>query len=450
MGRFHINKSELQTTIQIAWPAILESFFVALASLIDTLMVSRLGANAVAAVGLVTQPRFVGLCIFIAINTSVSALVARRKGEGNRTDANRILSTAFLIVSFFAVIICSCCIIFASPLMELCGSNPDIHEDSKIYFQIVMGGSFPHIFNLLVNSVFRGFGNTKLAMRTNIISNVTNIIGNYLLITGELCFPALGVRGAAIATVLGTVVGFFVSLISLFNEKNYVNFFYIIRNKLFPSISCLISIIRIAINLMVEQLLMRIGFLSVSIMVAKLGTAALSAHQIGMNIMQLSFSFGDGMQAAAITLIGQSLGMKDIPKATRYGKMCQSTGTIIACTLALLYFFSGRTLYTFFFQEEEIIQLGIKIMYAMIPIVLFQIRQVIYGGILRGGGDVIFTTISSAISVTFVRPIVSYLMAFALHMGLIGIWLGILGDQFLRFLFTSLRFRSGAWTTHKI
>ena len=103
----------------MAWPAIIESFFTAFAGLVDSLMVSTLGAEAVAAVGLTTQPKFVGLSLFFALNVAVSALVARRRGENRKEEANRILYTAVIFIITAAVILSIVFVLLASPIISL-------------------------------------------------------------------------------------------------------------------------------------------------------------------------------------------------------------------------------------------------------------------------------------------------------------------------------------------
>ena len=139
-------------------------------------------------------------------------------------------------------------------------------------------------------------------------SNTINIIANYLLIGGKFGFPALGIRGAAIATVFGTVVACIMSIISILKKDNFVSIPYIINEKIKPGMQVLWQLIKVAYSVFFEQILMRIGFMFTAVMAADQGMGAMAAHQVGMNIMGLSFSFGDGLQAAAVALIGRSLG----------------------------------------------------------------------------------------------------------------------------------------------
>ena len=195
---------------------------------------------------------------------------------------------------------------------------------------------------------------------------------------------------------------------------------------------------------------MRIGFMMTAIMAAKQGTDAMAAHQVGMNIMSLSFAFGDGLQSAAVALISRSLGAKKPDLAKEYGRTCRLIGAGIAVCLVDIYLFGGRWLYSLFFEEQHIIEIGVSIIHVIIFVVIFQICQVIYMGCLRGAGDTLYTAVASMISVTFIRTIVSYLGGYTLGLGIVGIWFGVLADQMSRFIFATIRFKQGKWVKIKI
>lgn len=444
------NKQLVKNTLSMAWPTVMESFFISLAGMVDTWMVSSIGPEAVAAVGLTTQPKFLGMALFIANNIAVSALVARRKGEERGESANQILQAAVIFTFAAGVVISLLCVSLANPIIRFSGSEEMTHADAVMYFRIIMGGMIFNIISLVINAAQRGAGNTKIAMRTNVISNLVNIACNYLLIQGKFGFPALGIRGAAIATVFGTVVACVLSVRSILSKDNFLNIQSWKWDKLSELPRTLVSIFRISYSAFAEQILLRVGFLSVSLMAAKQGTYAFAAHQVAMNVMSLSFSFGDGMQAAAVSLIGQSLGRREIEQAKAYGKISQRIGNIISVILALIYLTCGRIYYQMFFVDEEIISIGVSIMRIMVFIVLFQVVQVIYMGCLRGAGDVLFTTFASTVSVTIVRPVMSYVFCYLCGFGIIGIWYGVVCDQICRVILTTVRFKSGRWTKIKI
>ena len=419
-------------------------------------MVSRLGSYAVAAVGLTTQPKFVGLAMFFAVNVSISALVARRFGEKQRKDANQVFLTAILFVVIAALILSPIFVFTADPIIRLCGSTEDgakeiaTHEAAVVYFRIIMGGMIFNCVQMAINSAQRGAGNTKITMRTNVTSNAVNIVLNYLLIEGHCGFPALGIHGAAIATVLGTVVSSIMSILSIMKKETFISIPYIISDKIKASWSAFKSLVRIGYGIFFEQILMRIGFMATAYMAAKKGMDAMAAHQVGMNLMGLTFSFGDGLQAAAVALIGRSLGEGKPELAKNYGKTCKALGMMIASVLILAYFFGARWLMSMFFEEEHIIEIGVSIMRVILFVVLFQIIQVIYMGCLRGAGDTLYTAFAATMSVTVMRTLVSWLGGFVFDFGIVGIWFGILADQLSRFLFASIRYRMGKWVKIKI
>ena len=437
-------------TIRMAWPALLESFFVALAGMIDTMMVSTMGTYAVAAVGLTTQPKFITLAIFFSINVSVSALVARRRGQQDQRSANEILLTALILTLLFCAILSVITVIWASPIISLCGSNADTHESAVLYFRVIQAGMIFNVLSLCINAAQRGSGNTKIAMTTNITSSVVNIIFNYLLIGGNFGFPKWGVFGAAFATVLGTVAASIMSLRSLFNPNSYVSIPFIRREKIRSQGESLLSILKLGSNMLVENIAMRIGFVTTAVMAAKLGTDAFAAHQVGMNFLSLGFSFGDGMQVAAVALIGRSLGENDPDKARVYGRLCQRTGLGISFVLAIILFFFGRNLFSLFFTDLAVLDMGVLISKYIIVIILFQISQIIFGGCLRGAGDMRYCLFASLISVTLIRTAVTWGLTSVFALGLHGIWIGILSDQLSRFIFLSLRFKEGSWAKIRI
>ena len=271
-------------------------------------------------------------------SVAISALVARRNGEGKKREANQIFATFLIFIVAASIILSVLLVVFADPIIRLCGSEELTHDSAVLYFRIIMGGMIFNVVQMGVNSAQRGAGNTRITMRTNLVSNTVNILFNYLLIQGHFGFPALGIRGAALATVLGTVVSSIMSVMSVWKEDNFISIPYLLKEKIMPSLEALKNIIKVGYSVFAEQVLMRIGFMLTAIMAADQGTSAMAAHQVGMNIMGLSFSFGDGLQATAVALIGYSLGAKQPEQAKQYGKTCRMIGGVISVILAAIYF----------------------------------------------------------------------------------------------------------------
>lgn len=446
-----LNGTQLtKEAIRMAWPAVLESVFVQLAGMIDTMMVASLGTYAVSAVGLTVQPKFIALALFICVNIAVSALVARRRGEERRDEANRIMVTAILFSIAACLVVTVASIIFMDPMLRWCGSNTDTHVPAVTYFRVIQAGMIFNVLSLVINAAQRGSGNTRIAMTTNVTSSIVNVVFNYLLIQGHLGFPALGLFGAALATVLGTVVACIMSFRSLFHRNSYVSIPYIVREKLAPRLSLVADILKFAWNLLLENMAMRIGFMYTALMAARLGTDAFAAHNVAMNFLGVTFAFGDGMQVAAVALIGRSLGERNPEKARRYGSICQRIGMAISIVISVVLLFGGRSLFSLFFDDPKILEIGVMLCRYLLVIDIFQISQVIYAGALRGAGDVRYTMFGALISAAIIRTVVTWLFTSVFHLGLTGIWLGVLADQVSRFALFSVRFRKGKWVELRI
>lgn len=408
-GELPSTNSLFKTTINMAWPSMVESFLVALVGFIDTIMVSTLGSYAIAAVGLTQQPKFIGLALFMSMSTAISALVARRRGEQNRESAVRILKTCILVAVILTAIISVTFTAFADPIIRFAGSADDTHEAAVEYFQIIVGG----------------IGFTTVMMIVNAAQ-----------------------RGAALATVIGSVLGCAMSLHSMFAKSSFV---YIRGVKgFFASKFDVRSLLNVGSSAFVEQIFLRIGFLLFAITVANLGTTAYATHQIGMNMMSLTFSLGDGLSVASVALIGRSLGEERRDLAKLYASMCQRIGLFCAFVMSMVFLFFGRNLYGLFSNEQEILDMGVMIMRMLCVIIYLQITQVIFFGCLRGAGDTKYTAFASMISVAIIRPGLSWLLCYPLGLGLLGVWLGLFGDQFMRFCLGYFRMKQGKWLKIKI
>ncbi len=451
-GEIPGQKDILRQVMTVAWPSMLEMLLVSLVGLVDTAMVSSLGESAIAAVGITTQPKFIGLCFFMSLGMAVSALAARRKGEQNEASATQVLRMTLVIALVMSLVVSVLFVGFAKPICYLAGAGEDIVQASAEYLQIIMGGIVFTVVGNIINAVQRGCGNTQLSMKTNVASNLVNIVLNYLLIGGHFGFPALGIRGAAIATVIGTFVGCMMSIASLFSKHTYIH----ARKILTPSFGGwfdhrnLRSLVDVGGSAFVEQIFMRVGFLAFSLIVAKLGTLEMAAHVIGMNVMTISFCIGDGLQTASIALSGQNLGRNRPDMARIYASVCQRVGLACAVILSVVLFVFNQQIYYLFSADPVVLSYGSTIILLLCLILFFQISQVIYGGVLRSAGDTKYTAMVSLVSITIVRVSISWVLCYPMGMGLAGAWLGILFQQILTWYLFWKRFHKGAWTNIEI
>ena len=448
------NKEEMtirRETFNIAWPSVVESVLVALTGMIDTYMVAVLGKASVAAIGVTNQPKYFVFTAFFALNVAISSLIARKVGEKNRRDANGLFLTGLGIIVILGAVLSAICVIFAPTFMKWCGANSETIALSTLYFRIVVGLCMFQLISMYINAAQRGSGNTKIAMTTNIVSNLVNVVLNYLLIQGHLGFPALGVTGAAIATVAGTFAAFVMSVLTLFKKDSYVQVAYIRENKIKAKMEYMKELGPVAVTFLGENLLTRAGMMITGAMTARVGTAPFAAHLVGMNFMNLGFAFGDGLQSAVIALVGRSIGEKDYDKAKKYAWTEQGFGIVISLFFSVLMLLLYKQIFNAYYpNDSEMLGYGriISIFFAIImPI---QVSKIIFNGTLRAAGDIRFTLMGSTIGVTLIQPLVQYFGMNVLHGGLVAVWASILISQLVQEVLFGTRFISGKWMNAKV
>ncbi len=447
-GELPSTKQAYRTNLAVAWPSALEFFLVALISAIDTVMVGSLGHEAITAVGITTQPRFIVIAIITALNVGVTAVVARRRGQDDPMSANRCLRQGILLSAGLSLFVGAVAFTFAPQLLEFAGAQEDVIHNAVLYFRIIVMGNIFLSLSLTINAAQRGIGNTKVSMRTNLIANVINMIFNYLLIGGNLGFPAWGVAGAAIATVLGNVVACVMSFYSVFGHNDFLRLGLSMSWKFDKE--TVGAVFKVAKGALIEQLILRVGFFSYSKIVAELGTLAFAAHQVAMNALIISFSLGDGLGVASASLIGQNLGSGRPDLATIYGQIGQRLGLVVSAALCVIFISLRIPIISAFDSSPDMLTLCEPLMLIAGFACLGQVSAAIYAGGLRGAGDVNFVAVMSLITIGGIRPVLSWVLCYPLGFGLVGAWIALLIDQFLRLLLGGIRFASGKWASIKV
>lgn len=437
------NRSIYKRTFDIAMPSTIESVLIALISAVDMIMVGSIGADAIASVGITNQPKFIILAIILSLNMGVTVVVSHRRGENDQIAANRCLAQAWMISAGLSLLLSICGFIFAREIVVLAGATEEYADMAGLYFRTIMVGNFFYSMSLTINAAQKGCGNTKIAMRTNLVANIVNLIFNFLLINGIAFFPKLGVFGAGIATSIGNVVAFVMSWMSLLDPDGFLHFSRQ-QNWRFDK-KTLKDLYQIASSAFAEQVFLRIGFFAYSRTVATLGMVAFAAHNVCMNLLHISFSFGDGLSVATSSLVGQSLGARRKDLAIIYSKATQRLGNVCGIVLGVIMVIFRVQLVSLFSHDPEIIANGSNIVFIIAITMFFQITQVITYGCLRSAGDVKFTAMLSLISVTLIRPVLTWLLCFPLNLGLFGAWMSLFLDQFVRYLGSRWRHRQGKW-----
>jgi putative MATE family efflux protein len=448
LGDIPLTKEAYGSSLVIAAPAVAEMVFVTLIGMADTMMVGVLGNFAIAAVGLTMQPRMLFMSLFFALNAGVTAIVSRRKGAEDRKGANVCLAQSLMLTGILSVLMAAAATLLATPAMQLIGAKEDTIVYASDYFKIICTWLPVQALTMSINAAQRGIGNTRISLKTSLVSNVVNVIFNYLLIGGRFGFPRLEVRGAAIATVIGSAVGLVVAIASLTPKESYLSFTQI--KKIAPDWPTVQLISKIGGNAVFEQICMRVGFLLYARVVADLGTFAFSAHQIASQMLALTFTIADGFSVASSSLVGQNLGKKRPDISTIYGKVGQRMAfcismLMIGIVLSTRYIFAG-----FYTRDPQLIQTVANLLVIMTIIQPLQTSHVVMAGSLRGAGDTRYVAMTMLMTVSVCRPLFSVIMVYGFHLGIEGAWVALILDQGIRMLLLYRRFNSGRWAAIEI
>jgi len=436
------------TSLRIALPSVIEMTSMSFIGMMSTAMVGRLGPEAVAAVGLVGQPRMIFMALFFALNVGVTAVISRRKGQGEQGEARLCVRQAMLLAVIISIVMSVLAVSLARPMMQVAGAQWDTIDLATSYFRITSMALPLNALTMTISAAQRGIGNTRVTMVVNIAANIVNVIFHFLLIEGQFGFPRLGVDGAAIAVTISSGAGLILAVGSLLKRNAYLK--VSTRDNWRPNLPMIKSIARIGGNSIFEQMCMRIGFFVYAIIVASLGTAAFAAHQIAMQLMHLSFTFADGIAVATTALVGQQLGAKRPDLSIMYGKIGQRMAFIVSVFLCAFTLSSRFWFPALFTDDQAIIAMTAGLMIILAAVQPIQTSQLVMAGCLRGAGDTRYVALTMLMSVALARPIFSLLLVFGLNMGLQGAWVAVIADQGLRLIMLYGRFAKGKWTEIKI
>ncbi len=402
----------------LAWPVILSFGLDSILGLASMLMVGRLGAEAVGAVGLATQILGAVRAGIAAVGTGTVALVARYIGAGDRDSAEEVLKQSVIFGVIVSTIIAIPVIVFARPLMGLFQVKGEMAEMGARYLQVVMlSEPFQGIF-LMCASGLRGAGDTRTPLWIGGIIDVLAIFFNYVLIFGKLGFPALGVDGSAVATLLAIAIGGLL-------------FFW----ALSPAA--------------IEQLIIQFGFVAYVAFVARYGPKEVAAYFIGVRILALSFLPGFGFSAASATLVGQGLGAHDPAFARKAGWESTKMAVVMMTALGLIFLLFAHQIAALFISDKQVIDYTAQFMYALAAAQPLMAIDWTITGALRGAGDSRFPLWGSLAGFYGMRLAVTIVISY--YGGSITwIWWSLIADYIVRASVKSWRFSSEHWETIEV
>lgn len=443
-----------KVTIALTVPVFLELLISSLFGMVDMMMVGNSGLPSVttpsiAATGITNQVMFIGIAMAQAMSAGGTAMISRYVGaKENHKISNVVKHLIFLMIVILVIPFVTLNLIFPEEIMSFIGAGQDAISIGLSYFKIIIVGFIFQSLNLAIFASMRGAGDTKTPMIINVIVNLVNVVGNYILIFGKMGLPAMGVTGAGLSTSISHFIAFLVLVIMLLNKKHVVR---LDLKKGFKFDKPIVqNLIKVGGPAALEQVGFRVGVIMFIRILSGLGTVAYATHQVVSNILSLSFAPGQAFGIAASTLVGKSLGEKDVDKADIYIKETNRLALLSSVIFGLIFYFFGSSLVSLYTDDIQIIETSSNIMKVVALIQPFQASAFAISGGLRGAGDTVSTLIVTIIGVFVIRIGIAYVLIEIVGLGLIGAWIAMLSDQIIRWLGINIRYKTDKWKYIKL
>lgn len=428
----------------LAWPAVSEHLLYTVTMMADMIMVSRLGTDSIAAVGVSNTIAFIFISVFgFALRISTQALTARFAGSGSREKIKVAGGNSLLMGIIVGTVISVLGILGNKFLLHVMDTSEAVTIIGATYLRIILGIAFFRFLFFICSGILRGMGDTRTPLFIMIFANIFNVLFNYLLIFGIGVFPELGVLGAGIATGGSYIIaGILIFFITLYLRSQIPVSTRDIK-KVDPSM--IKSIWRIATPALVENGVRRAGLFVYLKMVTALGTIALAAHQLTIRIEAFSFMMGVGFGVAASTLVGQSLGAEKKELAGESIKKTSYYGLFIMTLMGFFFVLKPDLIFSIFNPERSLK------LYSMIALILCAFEQIplglfmIVGGGLKGAGDTKTPMLISIVGSIIVRLPLAYLLAFKMNMGFPGVWMAAVTDWWVKAILAVIAYHKGSW-----
>ncbi|HEY1214528.1 MAG TPA: MATE family efflux transporter, partial [Bryobacteraceae bacterium] len=294
-----------QAILALAIPMVLEMVLESLFAVVDVFWVGRLGANAVATVGLTESLLTLVFAVAMGLGMSTTAMVARRIGEKDAAGAAVAAVQAVAMGLLASALIGVPCLVFAPDLLKLMGASPEIVATGSGYARIALGGSGVVLMLFLNNAIFRGAGDAAIAMRLLWVSNAINLVLDPCLIFGLGPFPRLGVTGAAVATLSGRSMGMLFQFYRLLKGSERIR---ILRSQIRLEPRVMMRLLRVSLTAMAQFTIAHASWIGLVRIVSLFGANALAGYTIAIRIVIFILLPSWGLSNAAATMVGQNLG----------------------------------------------------------------------------------------------------------------------------------------------
>lgn len=426
----------------LAIPMILELSLESVFAVVDIFFVSKLGQDAIATVGLTESMIMIIYSIAIGLSTGATAIVARRIGEKDPSSAATAGIQSLFIAFGITLVLSIIGIIYAETFLSWMGASDRVIKDGNIFTRIMLGGSGAIIFIFLINGIFRGAGNAAMAMKSLWIASIINII---------LCpifIHFLGLKGAAIATVIGRSTGVIYQCYHLFKGSGMLQFH---KHQFKLNFDIIKSLIHISWPATLQFLIASGSWIVIAKIVAETGgTTASAGFQIALRNVVFFIMPAWGLSNAAATLVGQNLGAKQIQRAEKSVQITLKYNAIFMSMVMLLFIFFADSIIRIFTQDEPVIRYAVQSLQIIGTGYIFYGIGMVMIQALNGAGDTRTPTIINFICFWLFQIPLAYLLSYTFNLKALGAFIAIPIAETLIALIAWYYFNKGYWKQIKV
>jgi putative MATE family efflux protein len=426
----------------LAVPMILELSLESVFALVDMFFVSKLGENAIATVGLTESVITIVYSIAIGLSTAATAVVARRIGEKNPEAAAHAGAQSLLIALVATVVSSIAGVVFAGDILALMGASAEVVKEGAVFTRIMFGGSMAIMLLFLINGIFRGAGDAAMAMKSLWIASILNII---------LCpvfIHFFGLKGAAIATVIGRSTGVLYQCYHLFKGSGILKFHKHHFRLDGPVIK---SIINVGWPATLQFIIASGSWIVLARLVAETGgTTASAGYQIAIRNVVFFILPAWGLSNAAATLVGQNLGAKEIERAEKSVWLTAKYNAIFMGAVMILFIFCATPIIRFFTADEAVAAYGAKSLQIFGSAYIFYGIGMVMTQALNGAGDTKTPTIINLVGFWCFQIPLAYFLSKGLDLKTTGVFMAIPIAETSIALMAWYFFKKGKWKDVKV
>ncbi len=436
-----ISENIWRLAIPIMAGVILQNAF----NIVDMIFVGRLGPEAIAAVAM--SGILIGIIMIVLMGVSIgtTAMVARAVGAGNIKEAENIAAQSLFMGVIGSAILGVCGFFLAEPLLVLFGASGNVVSLGTFYIKISAVGSVTMFLLFLINAILRGAGDALSPMKFLMVSAGLNIILDPILIFGMFGFPAMGVSGSALATVVARTVGMVWGLHTILNGRTVIHLKLKTAKLRF---STMLKIARIGIFSSLQMASRQISGLILMRIVAMFGTFAVASFGIGMRLLMLVLMPGFGFAQSAVTLVGQNLGAGKPERAEKSAWLATGYFEIMIVVFSIIFIAFSGNIIAIFNTHPEVIRIGSSCLHMLSFAFVFIPLSLVLGRAFMGAGDTLTPLVITGISLFGFQIPLAFLLSRS--MATDGVWLAIAVSHAVQGLAMCVWFKRGQWKKRKM